>query len=60
MRTRRAIVRIIDPTTGRAVEFPQIVVTAAALDDQLQRLRAQACQAYQVPSVYGYIVYREG
>ena len=55
----RALIRIIDPSVGRAVEFPQVAISAAALDAQLQRLRAQACQVYQVPHVYGYVVYRD-
>lgn len=53
----RAVIRIIDPLVGRAVEFPQIAVTRAALDAQLQALRAEGARMYGVGAVYGYIVY---
>lgn len=53
----RAIIRIIDPSVGRAVEFPQVAVTRAALEAQLWTLRARASEVYG-QACYGYIVYR--
>lgn len=53
----RAVIRIIDPSVGRAVEFPQIAVTRAALEAELVRLRAVGAKMYGVGAVYGYIVY---
>ena len=55
----RAIIRIIDPAVGRAVEFPQVAVTRAALDAELWRLRASGAEIFGAPC-YGYIVWEGG